>query len=120
MKAAVTAQGKSMEAEVDPRFGRARHFVVVDTETGDFSVADNRQSFDAAQGAGIQAGSNVAALGVTDVVTGHMGPKAFRTLQAAGIRVHIGATGTVREAIEQLKAGTLQPADGADVEGHWV
>ena len=120
MKAAVTSQGRELNSPLDPRFGRAKFFIVADTDTGEFSVADNSQNLNAVQGAGIQAGRNVVELGVEAVITGHVGPKAFATLQAGGVQIYTGATGTVAEAIEQLKAGTLKQSTGADVEGHWV
>lgn len=120
MKVIVTSQGRELNSPVDPRFGRAKYFLVVDTETGDFSVADNSQNLNAAQGAGIQAGKNVVDLGAAAVVTGHVGPKAFATLQAASVAVYTGASGTVADAIEQFKAGTLKQSGAADVEGHWV
>ncbi len=120
MKIAITSQGQDLDSQVDPRFGRAKFFIVTDTEQDGFTVADNGQNLNAAQGAGIQAGSNVVELGVEAVVTGHVGPKAFATLQAGNIQIFTGATGTVAEAIEQFKAGKLSQANGADVEGHWV
>lgn len=120
MKIAVTSQGPEMNSTIDPRFGRAKYFVVVDTETGEFSAADNSQNLNALQGAGIQAGRNVVNLGVAAVITGHVGPKAFATLQAGSVEMYTGAQGTVAEAIEQFKAGKLQQANSADVEGHWV
>ena len=120
MRIAVTAQGQDLAAAVDSRFGRARFFMVVDTETGEFSAADNTQNLNAAQGAGIQAGRNVVELGVQAVITGHVGPKAFATLQAGNVAIHTGASGTVADAIEQFKAGKLKQSSGADVEGHWV
>ena len=120
MKLAVTSQGPDIGSSVDPRFGRAKCFVVVESETGQFSAADNTQNLNAAQGAGIQAGRKVVELGAQAVITGHVGPKAFATLQAGGVKVYTGATGTVAEAIEQFKAGELKLSNGADVEGHWV
>ncbi|MCE5277527.1 MAG: NifB/NifX family molybdenum-iron cluster-binding protein [Planctomycetaceae bacterium] len=120
MKIAVTAQGRDLDAPLDPRFGRAKFFIIADTETGDFNAADNEQNLNAAQGAGIQAGRNVVQLGVEAVITGHVGPKAFVTLQAGGVTIYTGAAGSVREALEQFKAGKLKPSNDADVEGHWV
>ena len=73
----------------------------------------------AAQGAGIQAAEAVSRLGAECLITGHCGPKAFRTLQAAGIRVYTGAAGTVGEAIAALQQGRLALAEAADVDGHW-
>jgi predicted Fe-Mo cluster-binding NifX family protein len=119
MKLAVTSQGNNLQSPLDLRFGRAKYFIVVDTETGAFSAVDNAVNLNAAQGAGIQAGKRVAELGVNALITGHVGPKAFSTLQAAGVKIHIGTAGTVAEAIEQFKAGKLKAAGPADVEGHW-
>ena len=120
MKIAVTSTGKNLADPIDPRFGRAKFFVIVDTETNEFDAHDNSQNLNAMQGAGIQAGRNVAELDAEVVVTGNVGPKAFATLNAASIKVHIGATGTVNEALEQFKAGQLQCVSEANVEGHWA
>jgi predicted Fe-Mo cluster-binding NifX family protein len=120
MKIAVTAQGNSLESAVDPRFGRARFFVVVDTETDEVTASDNSQNLNAAQGAGVQAGKNVADLGVSAVITGNVGPKAFTTLQAGGVAIYTGARGTVAEAVRAFKAGELERADDANVDSHWV
>jgi predicted Fe-Mo cluster-binding NifX family protein len=120
MKLAISAQGAGLESPVDPRFGRATYFVVVDTDTGDIRAQDNAVNLNAAQGAGIQAGKNVVDLGVEAVITGHVGPKAFATLQAGGVKVYTGASGTVAEALDQFKAGKLRCTETPDVEGHWV
>ncbi|MFW6062429.1 MAG: NifB/NifX family molybdenum-iron cluster-binding protein, partial [Planctomycetota bacterium] len=77
MQLVVTAQGRELSSPVDPRFGRAKYLILVDTETGAWSATDNSQNLQAPQGAGIQAGKNVASLGAAAVVTGHVGPKAF-------------------------------------------
>ncbi|MBI5116571.1 NifB/NifX family molybdenum-iron cluster-binding protein [Candidatus Poribacteria bacterium] len=120
MKIAITAQDNELHSAVDPRFGRARWFIVIDIDTGDFVPVSNAKNLDTGQGAGIQAGRHAAELGVKAVVTGNVGPKAFRILKAAGIDVHIGAKGTVEEATCQFKAGVLGLAKQANVEGHWA
>jgi len=120
MKIAVTSQGQDAGAAVDPRFGRAKWFLVMDTDSGAVEAVDNKQNLEAAQGAGIQAAQTVAGLGVGYVLTGHCGPNAFRTLAAAGIEVIVNVKGTVADALAGFKAGELKPTDDADVEGHWV
>ena len=120
MKVAVTSVGLQLDSAVDSRFGRARCFVVVDTDTGEFTAVDNAQNLNAAQGAGIQAGRTVVELGAKAVVTGHIGPKALATLRAGGVAVYTGASGTVADAVEQFRSGTLAKAQTADVEGHWA
>lgn len=120
MKTVVTAQGQTLDSMVDSRFGRCSWFIVTDTETGEFKAVSNQKNYEASQGAGIQAAENVTRLGVESLVTGHCGPKAFRVLKAAGIKVYTGGSGTVAEAVERLKKGDLTEAEAADVEGHWI
>jgi len=120
VKVAVTSSGDGLGAPIDPRFGRAAKFILVDTETGSVQVEDNTQNLNAAQGAGIQAAQNVSRLGAQVLLTGHCGPKAFATLRAAGIQVITGVEGTVGEVVERFKRGELSPSDSPDVEGHWV
>ncbi|MEW5803303.1 MAG: NifB/NifX family molybdenum-iron cluster-binding protein [bacterium] len=120
MKIVITSSGKSLESQIDSRFGRAAQFTVYDTETGEFQFVENNQNLNAAQGAGIQAAEAVSRIGADCVITGHCGPKAFRTLQAAGIQIITGAQGTVSYVIEEFKAGRLKTSDSPDVEGHWA
>ena len=120
MKVAVTSQGTRMDSPVDPRFGRAAFFIVVDTESGKHSSHDNTQNLNAVQGAGIQAAHNVVRLGVEAVITGNVGPKAFKALEAGGVKVYTGTAESVGEAIEQFQAGRLQSISKPNVGGHWV
>jgi len=120
MKIAVTSQGTELSSPVDPRFGRAQYFPIFDTETDAVSVCDNNQNLNAPQGAGIQAARTVVEQGAQAVLTGNVGPKAFATLQAAGVEVFTEATGTVRQALDHLQVGKLKATGKANVEGHWT
>jgi len=120
MKIAVTAQEKDLSSEIDLRFGRAKWLIVVDTETGDFEAHDNIVNLNAVQGAGIQTGQNIANLGVEAVITGNVGPNAFKTLNAAGVKIFLTEKQTVQEAIDSFKAGKLEEVNQANVEGHWI
>jgi len=120
VKIAVTSQGPELSSQVDPRFGRAKYFLVVETETGEFAAHDNAQNLNAVQGAGIQAARTVVDLGVEGVVTGNVGPKAFAALQAANVPIHTGGSGTVQEVVERFKAGELEATADPTVEGHWM
>lgn len=119
MKLAISSDGESLRSAVDPRFGRAKFFLVVDTETHAVAAVGNAVNLNAAQGAGIQAGKRIVELGVQALITGHVGPKAFATLQAGRVEIYTGATGSVADAVEQFKAGKLGAAQTADVGGHW-
>ncbi|MFA7159007.1 MAG: NifB/NifX family molybdenum-iron cluster-binding protein [Kiritimatiellia bacterium] len=119
MKVLVTARGESVSDDLDPRFGRARYFILVDTETGKATAHDNAQNLNAAQGAGIQAAQGVARLGAEAVISGNVGPNAFKTLQAAGIKVYLAPQSSVEEAVRKFKAGELKEVSDANVQGHW-
>ena len=120
MKVAITAQGKELSSEIDLRFGRAKWLIVVDTESDDFQAHDNAVNLNAAQGAGIQTGQNIANLGVEAVITGNVGPNAFKTLNAADIKIFLAEKQTVQETIDSFTAGELKEIDQANVEGHWI
>jgi predicted Fe-Mo cluster-binding NifX family protein len=120
MRIALTTQGKDLDAQVDARFGRAPNFLVLDTETQHFEVVQNSQSLDLPQGAGIQSAQNVLPHKPDVVLTGNCGPKAFRVLQAAGIKVVVGVKGKIADAIEDYLNGKYAEAADANVEGHWV
>jgi len=119
MKIAITTSGDSLEAAVDPRFGRAKAFIIYDTESGEWSVLDNAQNVNAAQGAGIQSATTVVNAGVDAVITGNCGPRAYATLAASNIAIYTGANNTVQGAIEKFKAGELAASDGANVGAHF-
>lgn len=120
MRVAVSSIGHTLDYAVDPRFGRAPTFLFVDTETGEHQTINYTMNFQAVQGAGSQAAATVSHQRAGYVITGHSGPKAFRALKAAGIKVIMGAEGTVTEAVEKLKAGEMHPSESPDVRGHWA
>ena len=119
MKIAISAEENSLDGQVDARFGRAKGFIIYDIDTGEFVYKANDQNLNAPQGAGIQSAKNVIDAGAGSILSGHLGPKAFATLQAAGVKVYTNVSGSITEAIEKYKAGGLTPSAGADVEGHW-
>lgn len=120
MKVAFTTEGSTLDSRLDSRFGRAPQFLIHNLDDDTFEVVDNQQNLNAPQGAGIQAAGNVARAGAQAIVTGHCGPKAFRVLQEAGIKVYSSNAKTVAEALAQFRAGQLVESDAADVEGHRV
>ena len=119
MKIAISAAGKTLDSQVDPRFGRAAGFIIYDIETGTFEYKDNSQNLNAMQGAGIQSAKNISDSGAGALITGHCGPKAFKVLASAGVQVFNCNAATVNEALHELLAGRLTAAENSDVEGHW-
>jgi predicted Fe-Mo cluster-binding NifX family protein len=119
VKVAFTTSGKTLDAPMDPRFGRAAGYIMYDTDNETFEAVDNQQVLNSAQGAGIQATEAIVRLGANCVVTGHCGPNAHRALSAAGVRIYKTQAETVAEALEAFRAGALAAMNSADVEGHW-
>lgn len=117
MKIAVTSTGKNLDAKVDPRFGRAAFFLIGDTDAMDFVAIENENATGGA--AGIGSAKRVIDEGVEAVLTGNCGPNAQRTLDAAGVALYTGVTGTVVEAVERFKNGKLIKADGPNVQSHF-
>ena len=118
MKIAITSTGSTLDAEVDPRFGRAAFFLIVDTDTGKFEAVENG-AVNAGGGAGVSAAKTVADAGAKAVLTGNCGPNAERTLSAAGIELYISLSGTGAEALEQFRNGELSRATGPNVNSHF-
>ncbi len=118
-KIAVTSEGPSLDDLLDPRFGRAAGFIIVDPQTLDFEYLDNGASQAMAQGAGIQAAENIANSEANVVLTGYVGPKAFAALEAAGIRIGQNMEDiTVRQAVERFISGDVDWAQQANRQGH--
>lgn len=119
MKIALTAMGETSDCEVDQRFGRAKGFMIFDEDGGSWSYLSNNQNYNAPQGAGIQAAGTVLDAGVSVLISGHVGPKAFSVLKAADVSIYTGAEGSVENALQMYRDGKLVLAAEADVEGHW-
>lgn len=118
-KIALSTTGTDLQSTLDPRFGRAARFIIYDSKNKNCHVIENQQARNAAQGAGIQAAETIVRAGVDTLVTGHCGPKAFKVLEAAGVKVFNCKLETVDEALQALLAGKLTQAENSDVEGHW-
>jgi predicted Fe-Mo cluster-binding NifX family protein len=118
MKVAVSATGKDLNCQIDPRFGRCQYFIFVDPETMEFEASEN-EGLMAMGGAGVQAAQLIVQRGATVLITGNLGPNAASALSASGIKVYLVPGGTVKEVIEGYKTGSLREASGATVPPHF-
>jgi len=118
MRIAVTADGHTLDADVDPRFGRCRYFLIVDPETLDFETLENSGPM-ASGGAGISAAQIVAGKQVQAILTGNCGPNAYEVLSAAGTEVIVGVSGKVRDAIRAYNSGELRASSRPNVTTHF-
>ena len=117
MNICVTATGKDLNAQVDPRFGRCQYFIIVNSDTMKFESLLNG-SISAPGGAGIQAAQTIANKVVDVLITGNVGPNAFKTLSASNIKIITGASGTVKDVIEMYKNDKFSETKTATVEEH--
>ncbi len=117
MKIAITAQGSDPDSRVDERFGRAFWILFHDEADGSWDALENSIARNAMQGAGIQAAQQVSERKIDVLITGVTGPKAYKALEAAGIRVMHGAKGTVREALQDYHQGRLTEASSETAVG---
>ena len=113
----VTSVGPSPDDPVDPRFGRCAYFLVREAESGNFRAVENTAR-GLGNGAGIQAAQTLANMGVDVVLTGDLGPNAFRVLSAAGIRAFRVDGVSARKAVEEYIEGRLVRMDAPTTHGH--
>ena len=110
MKIAVSASGDTLDANVDPRFGRCPYFVIVETEDNKIKSHEvmSNQAVQAMRGAGIQAAQSVVNKGAEVVITGNIGPNAFSVLSQTGIKIVTGVSGKVSEVVKKYLKGELK------------
>jgi len=118
MKIAISSTGKNLDAQVAPRFGRCPYFLIVNTDTMGFEAISNESELTFG-GAGIQAAQIVAKASVKVVITGNVGPNAYKTLKAAGIKVITEVSGTIKDALALYKKDKLQETTAPNVDSHF-
>jgi predicted Fe-Mo cluster-binding NifX family protein len=116
MRIAITATDKHLDAEMDPRFGRAQFILIVDPGGTIVDVIDNEPNRAAMGGAGIGAAKMLSDKAVNVLLTGRCGPNARTALDAAGIEICEVQAGTVRDALERFNRGEVSSSDEADRE----
>ena len=120
MRISITATESTLEASVDPRFGRANFLIVVDTDTGQFTSHENTENLNAVQDAESEAAQKVLDLGVDAVITGNVSSKALATLEAGNVKVCAGDPGvSVMDAVKRFKAEQLENASKLHDEGYY-
>lgn len=100
-KICLTATGKDLNSEIDPKFGRAAYFLLLDPIVMRIEAIENPHK-DAMQGAGIKSAQSLVDHGVKILLTGDVGPKANAVLQSAGIQTITGVSGKIQDAIQNF------------------
>jgi predicted Fe-Mo cluster-binding NifX family protein len=117
MKLIVTADSPSIDARLDPRFGRCACFLTVDPDTMEWQAVAN-PALNARGGAGIQAAQFVTNQKCEAVISSEFGPNAYQALNTAGIAMYSpGDCSTVIEAIQRFKSGEIEPLNSSTGTG---
>ncbi len=117
MKICITSSGTELSSPSNPHFGRCGYFILFDTDTSQTESFENPAA-SAPGGAGIQAAQFISKTGADALLTGSVGPNAYPVLEAAGITVYTGITGSVNDALEQYRNNTLTATDSPTSKGH--
>lgn len=101
MKIGVISEGDSLESYVAEDFGHAPYFLIVDSETLDYTVVENEYA-NSVEGSGMLVARAIVGIGVEAVITGGIGPHGIEILQNAGIYVSYDEEGTVEQCVKDF------------------
>ncbi len=110
MKLCIPSYRGGLDDYVCEHFGKAESFTIYDTESGEVKVLRNTSEHFGGVG---RPPELIKAAGADAVICSGMGARAIALFKSYGIKVYMGASGTVRDAIEQFTAGKLVEADEA-------
>ena len=108
MKVCIPTMGRrGLEENVGEHFGRVPTYTVVDTGTGKVDVVDNTSEHTGGSGYPPEI---ISKLGVDAMLCSGLGRRAVAMFEEFGIRVYVGASGTVKDALKSFQDGKLQMA----------
>jgi predicted Fe-Mo cluster-binding NifX family protein len=115
MKICIPTNGeKGLDDYVGEHFGRVPTYTIVDLDNEDVKVIRNSSHHMGGEGYPPEL---MAKEGVNAMVCRGLGRRAINMFEEYGIDVYIGATGTVKDAIEAFKSGNLKKAAEGDACG---
>ena len=109
MKIAISSTGKTLESEIDPRFGRCGYFLIVeikDKKIKEFKAIENTAKAQMG-GAGVTAGEIVANEKVDAVITTNLGPRAISVFSQFKIKVYSGK-GKIQDVVQDFIKGKFK------------
>jgi len=115
MKIAISSEGTDLKAQVGHRFGISPYLIIADLGTGNFEAVPNPGSL-GQHGTGVQTIVLAISKDVKALLTGYCSPTARRHLEANGIEIFTGLSGTVGEVLESYKTGEIQKTEAAKIE----
>ena len=108
MKIGIPTMGENgLDNPVGEHFGRVPTYTIVDLETDEVKVISNTSNH---MGGQENPPEILARHGVNIMICMGLGRRAISMFEGLGIEVYIGATGTVKDAVDAYKQGRLQRA----------
>ncbi len=108
MKVCIPTMGNGgMEEAVSQHFGQAPTFTIVDLDTKEVQILPNKGEH---MGGSVLPTDTLKDQGVQVMIVGGLGPKAIQAFAERCVEVFVGATGTVKDAIEDWRGGRLTKA----------
>ena len=115
MKICIPTNGEAgLDDSVGEHFGRVPTYTIVDLDNNEVKVIPNTSHHMSGQGYPPEI---MAKEGVNAMVCSGLGRRAINMFSELGIEVYIGASGTVKDAVEDFKQGKLQKAGEGDACG---
>jgi len=108
MKILFTSKSQGMDALLDPHFGRAKGFILYDTDEKSDKWIENTENLNAAHGAGIQAAQKVIEQNPDAIITGSVGPKASAVLSKTNIKIYLTREKQLSEILAEFTDGKLE------------
>ena len=114
---AVTCSSGDLQAKIVP-LARSAFFIIFEGSPDRFLVMENLIK-KAGSESGIRMANELAEQKVDIVITGTIGPKAFKQLESAGVKVHAGCDGNkVSDVLDKCLKGVLPVCDKATYSGY--
>ena len=113
-KIAIACSGKTLDDQVDPRFGRCPYFLIIDSKSEKFKALPNTAN-NLYQGAGISAVQLVLNQKVSAVIAGNFGPKAINALSQSGIKILPVSGKTAKKALIAYQTGKLKTVPASQI-----
>ena len=108
MKILFSSTGKTLEDNVDERFGRAPGFVLYDDANDQVNWYSNQENVNADHGAGVNASQLAINTKASVLITGKIGPKAHDILKKAKIKVYLAGNISLNQAYKDYKNNILK------------
>lgn len=113
---AVTSKGDGLDGEIAP-MARSNFFIIFEGSPENRMVMENLVRKGGSESA-IRTAGELAKQKVDIVITGTIGPRAFKQLESAGVKVHAGCEGKVSDMLERCLKGKLPVCRKATYGGY--